>query len=82
MTTTARGGSGGLEDLVGVVDVEEQVGETEDWDYGAHRGGLTVVVSPINVRVYACKNQVKREEMKNTKVVVVGRRAKKMVDEM
>ena len=81
MATTAWGGGGDLEDLVCVVDVEEQVGETEDWDYGAHHVGLTAVVSPIKVRVYACKNRVEREEMENTKVVVVGRREKKMVDE-
>lgn len=47
LTTAACGGSGGLEDLVGVIDVEEQVGETEDWDNGAHLVGLTTVVSPV-----------------------------------
>ena len=78
MTTAALGGSGGLEDLVRVIDVEEQVGETEDWDYGAHHVGLTTVVSPIKVPLYACKNQAEWEERENMKVVVVGRREKKM----
>jgi hypothetical protein len=62
LTTIACRGSGGLEDLVGVVDVEEQVGETEDWDYGAHVVGLTTVVPPIKVPLYACKNRDERAE--------------------
>lgn len=57
LTTTACGGSGDLEDLVAVVDVEEQVGETEDWDYGAHVAGLTTVVPPTKVRLYAYENR-------------------------
>jgi hypothetical protein len=44
-TTIARGGRGILEDLVGVVDVQEQVGETENGDDGAHLVGLTTAVS-------------------------------------
>lgn len=49
LTTAACGGNGDLENLVGVVDVEEQVGETEDWDYGSHLVGLTTVVLPRKV---------------------------------
>ena len=37
----------GFEDFVGAVDVKEQVGETEDWDNGAHLVGFSVVVSPV-----------------------------------
>ena len=62
LTTTACGGSGDLEDLVCVVDVEEQVGETEDWDYGAHVAGLTTVVSPMKVALYACRNRAEKAE--------------------
>lgn len=40
LATIAWGGRGVLQDLIGVVDVEEQVGETEDRDYGAHLVGL------------------------------------------
>ena len=47
LATITRGGGGGLEDLVGVVDVEEEVGETKDWDDGAHLVGLTTFASPI-----------------------------------
>lgn len=39
-------GKGDLEDLVGVVDVEEQVGEAENRDDRAHVVRLTTVVSP------------------------------------
>jgi len=81
LATTACGGSGDLEDLVAVIDVEEQIGETEDWDYGAHVAGLTTVVPPMKVRLYACKNQAERAEKRNMKVVVVGRGGKKMVNE-
>ena len=38
---------GGFEDFVGAVDVEEQVGETEDWDNGVHLVWFPVVVSPV-----------------------------------
>lgn len=46
LTTAACRGRGNLENLVGVIDVEEQVGEAEGWNYGAHLVGLTTVVSP------------------------------------
>jgi len=59
LTTTTWRRGGDLEDLVCVVDVEEQVGETEDWDYGAHGVGLTTVVSPMKVPLYACRNRAK-----------------------
>lgn len=62
MATAACGGGGNLEDLVGVVDVEEQVSKTEDWDYGAHLVGLTTVVSPIKIPLYACEGQAERGE--------------------
>ena len=62
LTTTACGGSGSLENLVCVIDVEEQVGETEDWDDGAHLVGLTTVVSPRKVPLYACGNRAGKAE--------------------
>ena len=80
LATTACGGKGPLEDLVAVVDVEEKVGETEDWDYGAHLVGLTTVVSPMKIPMYACRNRVGKLEEGCIEVVVVGRE-KKMVDE-
>jgi hypothetical protein len=79
LTTIAWGGSGGFEDLEGVVDVEEEVGETEDWDYGAHFG-LATVLSRIKVPLYACRIELSRRRG-CTKVVVVGKEEKKMVDE-
>ena len=56
LATTACRGSWGLEDLVGVINVEEKVGETEDRDDGPHLVGLTTVVSPIKLPLYACRN--------------------------
>ena len=60
LATTGYGGRGHLQNLVGVVDVEEQVAETEDWDNGAHLVGLTTVVSPRKVPLYACGTRAER----------------------
>jgi len=77
LATITCGGSGGLEDLVGVVDVEEEVGETKDWDDGAHLVGLTTAVSPIKITLYACRNRAEEPGRGCMEVVVVGRGEKR-----
>lgn len=57
LATIACGGRGDLQDLVGVIDIEEQVGETEDRDHGAHVVGLTTVGSPSKIPLYARRNR-------------------------
>ena len=60
LATIAWGRGRNLQDLVGVVDIEEQVGEREDRDCGAHLVGLTTVVSPRKVLPYACRKRAEK----------------------
>jgi hypothetical protein len=81
LATIACRGRGDLEDLVGVVDVEEQVGETEDRDDGPHLVGLTTVLSLKKYHCMRAETELKRWR-ESMKVVVVRRKEeKKMVDE-